>query len=119
MHRPHAPPVVLVTNGTSILCVLREMFLGVAIRAKQHALGNLMFDRGMAAVRQRTKIKVKALDPRVNVMPCQCGTVAVVTTTATSVVESRQQCLLAPDSARGLGNVALMAMIGVGVLALA
>jgi len=61
--------MLFVINGMSIPCVLREMLFRVAIRAKQHALGNLMLNRGIAAIRQGTQVEIKALKPRVNVMP--------------------------------------------------
>jgi hypothetical protein len=94
-----------------------KMYLCMAICAEQDAFACFDTNRFVAAIGQRTRIQFKFLVGRIAMMPSQCGLVSMVSTTRTFSAELCEQHDLAASAAGLLGEITLMQMVGVGVLA--
>ena len=98
---------------------LGEMRLGMAIEAEDDALCGFTKDLRFAAVRKRAHIERERFLSRVDVMPRKRGQVAVIAATPTTSAVSVEQLDLSAKPAALLRGVALMAIVGVGILAMA
>ena len=89
----------------------------MAVGAEKNALREFDADIGFGPVRKRAKIEIEALRTGVKVMPGQCSDIAAISAAAAASPRFADQLQLASRATGLLGTVALMAVIGVRVLA--
>lgn len=89
----------------------------MTVRAKEDAFRQFDAYVGFTSVRQVADVEVEAFAGRIDVMPSECGDVAVVSAAGAATAGPCDQLDLAPQAPLLLASVILMAHIGVGVLA--
>ena len=113
--RPRVRPLFFRSRGRA-----RELWpvlLGMAVGAKQNAFHHFPANLSLTAIRKRADVERKRLRPGLEVVPHQGRKIAPITAARAALAAFFQQCQLSFQAPGLLRAVALVALIGVEILA--